>query len=190
MNHTKIKLLISLGSIGVIIARVILPNLKIDAITLGLLIVAALPWFSDLLQSAELPGGWKVVFKDLAEIREKQSAIKEEQELQGREIQRLTFLMNSFLSQNQLECLRALESGDRFLFTKSSPLVEQAKDDIRRLFSVGLIARKPGKGFRTLFDQGADEQDVNDHFCITDQGQEFLDLLNPDKGELPNVRDN
>jgi hypothetical protein len=30
-----------------------------------------------------------------------------------------------------------------------------------------------------LFKQGADE-DVNAPFCITDQGQEFLDLLNPD----------
>lgn len=185
MNYIQVKLIISLCAAAIIIARVFLPNLKIDAITLGLLIVASLPWFSDILQSAELPGGWKVVFKDIADIREKQNNIKKEQELQGQEIQRLTFLMNNFLSQAQLECLRALKSGDKFVFNKKSTLVEQAKDDLRRLFSAGLIARRPGKGFRTLFDQGSDEQNVNEHFCITDQGEEFLDLLNPDKDGFP-----
>nr|RNJ64840.1 MAG: hypothetical protein EDM05_34370 [Leptolyngbya sp. IPPAS B-1204] len=174
MKYSRIKLLISLFSLAIIIARVALPNLNLDVITLGLLVVAALPWFSDLLQSAELPGGWKVVFKDIAEI-------KETQEIQGKQIQRLTFLMNNFLTQNQLECLRAMQAGDKFIFNKKSGVVEQAKDDIRRLFSAGLIDRRPGKGFRTLFDQGEDEQNINDHFCITDQGKRFLDLLNPDE---------
>ena len=51
----QIKVLISFFSLGIIIARVVLPNLKMDAVTLGLLIVAALLWFSELFQSAELP---------------------------------------------------------------------------------------------------------------------------------------
>lgn len=170
-NLTRIKILISLCALGIIIARIILPNLKIDAITLGLLVVATLPWFADLLDSAELPGGWKFAFKDL----------KEQQELQGQQIQQLTFLINNFLSQNQLDCLKAMKEGREFLFDKRSSVVEQAKDDIRRLFSAGLIARKPKQGFRTLFDQGSDVQDVNEHFYITDQGKQFLALLNPDR---------
>jgi hypothetical protein len=173
MKHLQIKALISIVSLTIIIIRVALPALKIDSITLGLLIVAALPWFSDLLQSAELPGGWKVVFKDIANI-------KKEQEIQGKEIQRLTFLINNFLSQNQLDCLRAMQAGDNFIFNKKSGVVEQDKDDIRRLFSSGLIDRRPKKGFRTLFEQGEDMQNINEHFCITDRGREFLSLLNPD----------
>lgn len=62
---TRIKLLISLCALGILLARIILPTLNIDSIALGLLVVAALPWFADLLDSAELPGGWKIAFKDL-----------------------------------------------------------------------------------------------------------------------------
>ena len=106
-NYFQTKLLISMGAWGIIIARVILPNLKIDAITLGLLVVAVLPWFSDLLQSAKLPGGWEVNFRD---IEKQQNIIQENQHIQGKQIdklekqiKRLTLLMNSCLSQNQLE---------------------------------------------------------------------------------------
>jgi len=47
-------------------ARLIWPDLKIDALTLGLLILAALPWLLPLVKSAEFPGGWKVEFRDIA----------------------------------------------------------------------------------------------------------------------------
>jgi len=40
------------------------PNLKIDSITISLLIVAILPWLSMLFEDLEIPGGWKVKFKD------------------------------------------------------------------------------------------------------------------------------
>jgi hypothetical protein len=158
--------------------------LNIDAITLGLLVVAVLPWFSDLLQSAKFPGGWEVNFR---EIKNKQDIIQNNQQKQERQIdeqekqiQRLTLLMNSFLSQNQLECLRAMSINNVFWFDKNSGVVEQAKEDIRRLFAAGFISRRPGRGFRTLF-EGETKQNVNDHFCITDQGRQFLELLNPDE---------
>lgn len=177
MKDFRIKLLISLFLLSILAVHTLSKEFELDAISLGLLGLAALPWFSDFIQSAELPGGWKVVFKDIDEI-------KQQQEIQGKEIQRLSFLMNNFLNQNQLNCLRAMQAGDHFKFDKRSGVTEQDKDDIRRLFSAGLIDRRPGKGFRTLFDQGEDEQNVNDHFCITDQGIRFLDLLNPDENLL------
>lgn len=159
--------------------------MNIDAVTLGLLVVAVLPWFSDLLQSAKLPGGWEVNFR---EIKNKQDFIENNQQKQSekineqeKQIQRLALLMNSFLSQNQLECLRAMAINNVFWFDRNSGVVEQAKEDIRRLFAAGFISRRPGHGFRTLFDQEEPKQNVNDHFCITDQGRQFLDLLNPDE---------
>jgi hypothetical protein len=55
------------GVAGVAIAaRLIWPELRIDALTLGLLILAALPWMVPLVKSAEFPGGWKVEFRDIA----------------------------------------------------------------------------------------------------------------------------
>lgn len=164
---TRIKLLISLCALGVLFIRIIVPTLNIDSIALGLLVVAALPWFADLLDSAEFPGGWKIAFKDL----------EQQQQEQGEQIRQLRFLIDNFLSEYQSECLRAMRDKHEFLFDKKSSVVEQTKDDIRRLFSAGLVARKPERGFRTLFDQGPDVQDINEHFYITEQGKEYLKFL-------------
>lgn len=166
-EKTQIKLIISLCALGVLFVRIIVPNLNIDSIALGLLVVAALPWFADLLESAELPGGWKIAFKDL----------KQQQQEQGEQIRQLRFLIDNFLSEYQSECLRAMRDKRKFLFDKKSSVVEQTKDDIRHLFSAGLVARKPERGFRTLFDQGPDVQDINEHFYITEQGKEYLNFL-------------
>lgn len=45
-------------------ARLRWPDLKIDAVTIGLLVIAALPWLPMILESAELPGGWKLIFRE------------------------------------------------------------------------------------------------------------------------------
>jgi hypothetical protein len=45
--------------------HLIWPGLKIDAITVLLVVVALVPWLGDLLETIELPGGWKVKYRDL-----------------------------------------------------------------------------------------------------------------------------
>ncbi len=57
--------LIPLGALAITIAHLIQPALKIDAITLGLLVIAILPWLPRLLESAKLPGGWELTFRRL-----------------------------------------------------------------------------------------------------------------------------
>lgn len=71
MSLRSIKAAISLVALAVIVARIVWPGLHIDAITLGLLVLASLPWLSPLIKSAELPGGWKIEFQDLKEAAEK-----------------------------------------------------------------------------------------------------------------------
>ena len=58
------KPIISIVASAGIIIHMIWPNLKIDSITISLLIVAILPWLSMLFEDLEIPGGWKVKFKD------------------------------------------------------------------------------------------------------------------------------
>jgi hypothetical protein len=49
------------------------PSLKFDdSLSVGLLIVAVLPWLSQLLSSAKLPGGWELIFREIKENQEKQ----------------------------------------------------------------------------------------------------------------------
>jgi hypothetical protein len=70
-DHFWLKLAISTGAVLVIVARVIWPDLKVDAITLGLLVVAILPWLSVLIESAKFPGGWEVKFRNVQRAGEK-----------------------------------------------------------------------------------------------------------------------
>jgi len=70
-EHIWLKLGISIGALGAIIARMVWPDLKVDVITLGLIIVALLPWLSVLIESAKFPGGWEVKFRSLQSAAQK-----------------------------------------------------------------------------------------------------------------------
>ncbi len=47
------------------------PELKIDSITLTLLLVAIVPWLSQIFKSFERPGGWKIEFQDLQKAKKR-----------------------------------------------------------------------------------------------------------------------
>jgi len=68
---TSLKIGITTISILLILVRLIWPNINIDSITLGLLVVAVLPWLSVLIESAEFPGGWKVKFRNIKDAGDK-----------------------------------------------------------------------------------------------------------------------
>lgn len=62
---TSLKVVITASAILCIVARLIWPSVKIDSITLGLIVVAVLPWISGLIESVEFPGGWKIRTRDV-----------------------------------------------------------------------------------------------------------------------------
>lgn len=76
-RNTVIKVLISLGAVALVAVHLIWPGLTIDAITLGLVIVAILPWLSSLIESAKFPGGWEVKFRDVEAAGQKITASSE-----------------------------------------------------------------------------------------------------------------
>jgi hypothetical protein len=59
------KLCISLVAAAAIVLHALLPHFRIDAITIGLLVIGIIPWLSKVIDSFELPGGWKLKFRDL-----------------------------------------------------------------------------------------------------------------------------
>lgn len=82
MPSRALRTLLSLGAVILIILRIRWPHLNIDAVTLGLLIVALLPWFFSFLESAEFPGGWKVKFRELSGvIKQQELQIEFQQEI-------------------------------------------------------------------------------------------------------------
>lgn len=60
-----ISALISVAALIVAAAHLVWPDARIDVVTLGLLVLAVIPWLAPLFKSIELPGGWKVEFQEL-----------------------------------------------------------------------------------------------------------------------------
>ena len=58
-----LKVAITAVGAGAIVARIVWPDIKIDAITIGLVILVALPWLSGIFDSLEFPGGWKISYR-------------------------------------------------------------------------------------------------------------------------------
>ena len=67
----KVQIGISFVALLAASVHVARPDLAIDAVTLFLIGVAALPWFIYLFKSVELPGGWKIEFQELERVGKK-----------------------------------------------------------------------------------------------------------------------
>lgn len=70
-SHVRLKLLVSAIALAALVVRIAFPDLGLDAVSLGLLALAVLPWLSPLIKSAELPGGVKIEFQDVAAAAQK-----------------------------------------------------------------------------------------------------------------------
>jgi Predicted nucleotide-binding protein containing TIR-like domain len=98
-------------------------------------------------------------------------AVQEEQARQGTDLQTiLRFLLQNFISGYELVHLQKLATGEPFPFKKSDTF----EKELRRLLSLGLIARRPNRGIRSLFSSG---DDVRNHLEITDRGKWYLTHL-------------
>lgn len=62
---------ITLGALAIVVVRLYWPQLKIDGVSALLLGIAIVPWLQPLFKSLELPGGWKVEFRDIEAVRKK-----------------------------------------------------------------------------------------------------------------------
>lgn len=70
MRILSIAKIISGVAVALAVAHVIWPALGIDAVTIGLMVLAAAPWLMPHLRSMELPGGVKIELKDVKEATE------------------------------------------------------------------------------------------------------------------------
>ncbi len=70
-KYNQLRTLITIFALGLILIHFIWPNIKIDSITLGLIVVALLPWLSTLVESLKLPGGWEITFREVEKVGNK-----------------------------------------------------------------------------------------------------------------------
>jgi hypothetical protein len=67
----RLAIAISAGAILLALVHVLWPDVEIDAITVVLLAVAAVPWLAPIFKSVELPGGWKFEYQQIqAQVKE------------------------------------------------------------------------------------------------------------------------
>jgi hypothetical protein len=161
-NQFWLKVIISLGAFVFVLIHLLWPTLSIDAITLGLLVVVALPWLSTLIESAELPGGWKIRFR----------AVEDEVKQQRLEIDMLNFLVSHFLTDDEFTHLNKLDREAPFPFARSDS-TDFFVQELHHLRAMKLIEGQQDKGIRSLLEQGGD---VKQHFRITKRGRDYLRL--------------
>lgn len=159
-----LQALISAFALAALLAHILRPDLAIDAISFGLFILALLPWLSDLIASAEFPGGWKVQFR----------AVVARQELQQRDLATLKFLVSHFLTEAELNHLQRFESPAPFSFTRDGT-TDAFKSELRRLRSMGLIRSHTGQSISIVLRQ--DKGDVKKDYELTPAGKDYLKLL-------------
>jgi len=68
--HVYLAGTISGVSVLLALGHTIFPAVKIDSITVALLVIAILPWLGSIFGSIELPGGLKVTYPELEKLRQ------------------------------------------------------------------------------------------------------------------------
>jgi len=64
----KLRFAVSIGALVLAIVHLTMPAIKVDAVTVALLVIAVLPWLAPLVKSVELPGGLKIELQDLKQV--------------------------------------------------------------------------------------------------------------------------
>lgn len=71
MKAYSLHITISVLALLLALGHLLYPSVRIDAVTLALLVIAILPWLGSVFRSVELPGGLKVEYKELEKAKEK-----------------------------------------------------------------------------------------------------------------------
>ena len=149
------------------------PQLQLEVLLFGVLLIASWPWAWPHIQQKVLPAALSGTLAALHATQEQQQA----------EIDQLAAcLLHECLQGSELHYLHQLAAGEAFLLGKHE-VTERLLVDFRRLCALGLVDRVSGRGFGTFLEavqgQGGQEFgiDVKAHFCITDRGKKYLALL-------------
>jgi hypothetical protein len=74
MKGSKIRYIITISAVIIIVLHLVIPNMAIDEITLGLILIAIVPWLAPLFKSIEVPGVFKIEYQKM----EKATALADE----------------------------------------------------------------------------------------------------------------
>ena len=159
---TLLRSVVTVTSLTLLVFYLGLIRSDVDSVTVGLVVVAMLPWISRLLESTVFAGRWEAQFREM----------QVEQEKHKTELAKLRFLTAYHVTEHERGYLRKLAHGESFVFVRES-MPTYFDTELRRLLASGLIDALPGKGIDSLL---SDAGEVSDHFCITERGRAYVRL--------------
>ena len=120
--------------------------------------IAILPWLSDLLDTLELPGGWKFHFRNIAE----------EQTNQRRQLGQLALAFRLLLTDAELRHLKNLVGTAPMPLHRdyTTPMYER---ELRRLKALGLIEGSVGTFMRN-------GDDAHKYLMVIKEGIKYLEF--------------
>lgn len=169
------SILLSAVAAVLLVLHLLRPDIKVDAWTVTLFVVAFLPWLRTVFDSIGFPGGANIKFREL-EAR---------QERQAEEIQTLRFLTANFLREDQQQTLRRLADPEPFTIVNGeTPGWNELMLTIGDLGRAGLIERYDGVRVDQVMPfRETGRGDLKDEYRLTKTGRDYLALLD----KLPNT---
>jgi hypothetical protein len=156
VSRFPVKVCVSLLALFVLLGHVYMKTDRIDGTAVGLLAIAILPWLADLLETLELPGGWKFHFR----------GIEVEQTKQRMMLEQLQLAVRLLLTDVELRHLKNF-AGTAPMPLRRDGTTPNYEKELRRLRALGLLEGSAGPFFR----EGGD---AHKYLRITDEGIKYL----------------
>jgi hypothetical protein len=132
-------------------------NGGIDAIALGLATIALLPWITDFLSGAKLPGGIELTF------------LRRRLILNEAAITQLRFIVEGFLTHDEFQHLKNIRKNVEYEVKRDAAATLAA--ELRHLRALQLI---DGRGIGIFSTSDGKKRRIGDTFKLTDRGSEYL----------------
>jgi hypothetical protein len=152
-----VKIFVSLLALLALSMHVFMKNDRVDGTAAVLLAIGILPWLANLLDTLELPGGWKFHFRN----------IEAEQALQRNQLAQLQLAVRLLLTDNELRHLKELAGTDPLPLHRGDWTNKIYETELRKLRALGLIKGSIGDYFRA-------GDDAHKHLQITEEGIKYL----------------
>lgn len=140
-----------------------------DAITVGLVLVAFVPWLAPIIKTIELTGVGKL---ELQNLQIQVDEVKEKEAMLRSEVDALRFLLSGFVTEWELVHLQKLANPEPFAYQRGPGKNDRFVAEIIRLRDLGLISKRIEYSLWDIPLSG----DLQQYVALTDRGRTYLAL--------------
>jgi hypothetical protein len=79
-ERTVVRYVVSVVALALLVGHYVLPDRRIDAVSLGLVVVGVIPWLGSIFKSLELPGGFKVEYQQFEQVSATLATLEEQRQ--------------------------------------------------------------------------------------------------------------